>query len=37
MYDFVEQYADSIICQPSGLTYSQLKETKVQKMMIINK
>jgi hypothetical protein len=36
MYDFIEQYADSIICEPSGLTYNQLKETKIQKLMIIN-
>jgi len=36
MNNFIERYADSIICEPSGLTYNQLKETKIQKMMIIN-
>ena len=35
MNNFIEQYADSIICEPSGLTYNQLKETKIQKMMIV--
>jgi hypothetical protein len=36
MNGFIEQYADEIICQPSGLTYNQLKETKIQKLMIVN-
>ena len=35
MNKFIEEYADSIICEPSGLTYSQLKETKIQKMIIV--
>jgi len=35
MNNFIEQYADSIICEPSGLTYNQLKETKIQKMIIV--
>ena len=35
MNNFIERYADSIICEPSGLTYNQLKETKIQKMMIV--
>ncbi len=35
MNKFIEQYADSIICEPSGLTYSQLKETKIQKMILV--
>ena len=35
MEDFIKKYADSIICYPSGLTYSQLEETKIQKMKII--
>ena len=35
MEDFIKKYADTIICYPSGLTYSQLEETKIQKMKII--
>ena len=35
MNKFIEQYADSIICEPSGLTFNQLKETKIQKMIIV--
>jgi hypothetical protein len=34
---FIEEHANSIICEPSGLTYNQLKETKIQKMMLIEK
>ena len=35
MKNFIEQYADSIICEPSGLTLNQLRETKIQKMIIV--
>jgi hypothetical protein len=35
MEDFIKKYADTIICYPSGLTYSQLEENKIQKMKII--
>jgi hypothetical protein len=36
MNEFIEQYADSIICEPSGLTYTDLKEQTTQKIMIVN-
>jgi hypothetical protein len=36
MNNFIEKHANSIICEPSGLTYNQLKENKIQKMMIVN-
>ena len=36
MKEFVLQYADSIICEPSGLTYTDLKYQMTQKIMIIN-
>ena len=35
MNDFVLQYANSIICEPSGLTYTDLKYQMTQKIMIV--
>jgi len=37
MREFIEQYADSIICEPSGLTYTDLRSHMTQKIMIVNK
>lgn len=36
MNRFVMQYADSIICEPSGLSYTDLKSQMTQKIMIVN-
>jgi len=35
MNSFIEKHADSIICEPSGMTYSELKESKIQKMVLV--
>jgi len=32
---FCEKYQDSIICEPSGRTYRQLKEDRVRKIVVI--
>ena len=37
MENFIKKYANSIVCYPSGLTYSQLEESKIQKMTIVEK
>lgn len=37
MENFIKKYANSIICYPSGLTYDQLEESKIQKMTIVEK
>jgi hypothetical protein len=34
---FIEKYADTIVCEPSGRTYTELKESKIQKMRIVEK
>jgi hypothetical protein len=36
MNEFILQNADRIICEPSGLTYTDLKYQLTQKIMIIN-
>lgn len=36
MNQFLEKYADSIICQPSGMTYSELKAQRTQRIIIVN-
>lgn len=36
MNSFIEKYADSIVCEPSGMTYTELKQSKIQKMMIVD-
>lgn len=36
MNEFLEKYADSIICEPSGVTYTELKAQKTQKIVIVN-
>jgi hypothetical protein len=35
MNSFIERHADSIICEPSGLTYNELKDSKIQKMILV--
>ncbi len=35
MNSFIEKHADSIICEPSGMTYSELKQSKIQKMVLV--
>ena len=36
MNNFIKQYADSIICEPSGLTFTDLRNQKTKKIMIVN-
>jgi hypothetical protein len=36
MNSFIEKYADSIVCEPSGLTYNELKENRIQKMVLVD-
>ena len=36
MKEFIERYKDSIICEPSGLTYTNLKYQMTKKFIIIN-
>ncbi len=36
MYKFIEQYADSIICEPSGMTYTDLQNQRTKKIMIVD-
>ena len=35
MNNFIEKNADSIICEPSGMTYTELKQSKIQKMILV--
>ncbi len=35
MNSFIERHADSIICEPSGMTYNELKDSKIQKMILV--
>lgn len=35
MNSFIEKYADSIICEPSGLTYNELRQSKIQRMVLV--
>ena len=34
--EFIERFKDSLICEPSGRSYSQLKEDAIMKMRIVN-
>jgi hypothetical protein len=35
MNDFIEKHADSIICEPSGMTYNELRQSRIQKMILV--
>jgi hypothetical protein len=37
MNEFIEKYKDSIICEPSGRTLSDVKNQTIQKVFIIRK
>jgi len=34
--EFIDKYRDEIICEPSGICFSELEKNKVQKIQIID-
>ena len=34
--NFIDQYKETIICEPSGISYEQLQKNKIKKIQIID-
>ena len=34
--EFIQKYKDSLICEPSGRTYTELKKDGIMKMMLVH-